>query len=34
MSGSYQMERSDGRMLDVTIPSFSLDSPYAKRIIN
>ncbi|MGE0768649.1 MAG: Co2+/Mg2+ efflux protein ApaG [Hyphomicrobiaceae bacterium] len=34
MSGSYQMERSDGRMLDVAIPSFSLDSPYAKRIIN
>jgi ApaG protein len=34
MSGSYQMERSDGRMLDVTIPTFSLDSPYAKRIIN
>lgn len=34
MSGSYQMQQSDGRMLDVTIPSFSLDSPYAKRIIN
>jgi len=34
MSGSYQMERADGLMLDVTIPSFSLDSPYAKRIIN
>ncbi|MGD9804243.1 MAG: Co2+/Mg2+ efflux protein ApaG [Hyphomicrobiaceae bacterium] len=34
MSGSYQMEGTDGRMLDVNIPSFSLDSPYAKRIIN
>jgi len=34
MSGSYQMELSDGRMVDVTIPSFSLDSPYAQRIIN
>jgi ApaG protein len=34
MSGSYQMEGTDGRMLDVKIPSFSLDSPYAKRIIN
>lgn len=34
MSGSYQMQRADGQMLDVTIPSFSLDSPYAKRSIN
>lgn len=34
MSGSYQMEVAGGRMLDVTIPSFSLDSPYAKRSIN
>ena len=34
MSGSYQMQRSDGRMMDVTIPSFSLDSPYAKRVLN
>ena len=34
MSGSYQMQRTDGRMMDVTIPSFSLDSPYAKRVIN
>jgi ApaG protein len=34
MSGSYQMQDPDGRMLDVTIPSFSLDSPYAKRSIN
>lgn len=34
MSGSYQMQFTDGRMIDVTIPSFSLDSPYAKRSIN
>ncbi|MDX2155368.1 MAG: Co2+/Mg2+ efflux protein ApaG [Hyphomicrobiaceae bacterium] len=34
MSGSYQMQMPDGRMLDVTIPSFSLDSPYAQRSIN
>ena len=34
MSGSYQMQLADGRMLDVAIPSFSLDSPYAKRSIN
>jgi ApaG protein len=34
MSGSYQMQRSDGRMLDITVPSFSLDSPYLKRSIN
>jgi ApaG protein len=34
MSGSYQMQRADGRMLDVTIPSFSLDSPFTKRSIN
>lgn len=35
MSGSYQMQRADdGRMLDIEIPSFSLDSPYALRSIN
>ncbi|MGE0700146.1 MAG: Co2+/Mg2+ efflux protein ApaG [Hyphomicrobiaceae bacterium] len=34
MSGSYQMQRADGRMIDVAIPSFSLDSPYARRSIN
>lgn len=34
MSGSYQMEQAGGPMLDVTIPSFSLDSPYTKRSIN
>lgn len=34
MSGSYQMQLEDGRMLDVAIPSFSLDSPYAQHSIN
>lgn len=34
MSGSYQMELPDGRLMDVTVPSFSLDSPYTKRTLN
>ncbi|MEZ5854689.1 MAG: Co2+/Mg2+ efflux protein ApaG [Hyphomicrobiaceae bacterium] len=34
MSGSYQMQLADGRMMDVEIPGFSLDSPYARRSIN
>ena len=28
MLGSYQMQRNDGDTFDVTIPPFSLDSPY------
>ena len=28
MSGSYMMRRDDGEEFDVTIPAFSLDSPY------
>ena len=27
MSGSYQMTREDGELLDISIPAFSLDSP-------
>jgi ApaG protein len=34
MSGSYQMQRADGTLLDVEIPGFSLDSPYVRRSIN
>lgn len=34
MVGSYQMVDSDGRMFDVAIPAFSLDSPYAKATLN
>ena len=34
MIGSYQMQLSDGTMLNVEIPGFSLDSPHAARSIN
>ena len=28
MAGAYQMQRADGEMFDVDVPTFSLDSPY------
>ncbi len=34
MGGSYQMQMADGGLIDVTIPGFSLDSPYTRRSIN
>ena len=34
MVGSYQMVDQDGRMFDVDIPAFSLDSPYARPTLN
>jgi ApaG protein len=34
MSGSYQMTDEKGKLFDVTIPAFSLDSPYAQRSVN
>jgi ApaG protein len=34
MVGSYQMTDADGRLFDVEIPAFSLDSPYARRRLN
>ena len=34
MLGWYQMEAEDGETFDVTIPAFSLDSPYTLRRIN
>jgi ApaG protein len=34
MSGSYVIERPSGGMLDVKIPAFSLDSPFARRSVN
>lgn len=34
MTGTYAMESPDGRMLDVTIPAFSLDSPDTPRQVN
>jgi ApaG protein len=34
MVGTYQMQTEDGRMLDVVIPAFSLDSPDLPRRLN
>jgi ApaG protein len=34
MVGSYQMADARGRLFDVAIPPFSLDSPFAKRHLN
>lgn len=34
MVGSYQMEDTGGRLFDVAIPAFSLDSPFAPRSLN
>ncbi len=34
MVGSYQMVDEGGRAFSVEIPAFSLDSPYAKRVVN
>ncbi len=34
MVGSYQMVGGDGRMLDVAIPAFSLDSPFSRPVLN
>jgi ApaG protein len=34
MQGVYRMVNEEGEVFDVVIPAFSLDSPYAKRIIN
>ncbi len=34
MVGSYQMTGEDGKLFDIAIPAFSLDSPYAVRSVN
>ena len=34
MAGTYQMESSAGERFDVTIPAFSLDSPYQPVRLN
>ena len=34
MAGSYQMATSDGQIITVSIPAFSLDLPDQNRIIN
>jgi ApaG protein len=33
MSGSYQMETTEGEMFNVAIPAFSLDSPHEIRSV-
>ncbi|MEC9101572.1 MAG: Co2+/Mg2+ efflux protein ApaG [Pseudomonadota bacterium] len=34
MMGTYQMENNDGKLFDVSIPAFSLDSPHQSMRIN
>jgi len=34
MVGNYQMADADGKLFDVEIPAFSLDSPFALRSVN
>jgi ApaG protein len=34
MVGSYQMVDADGRMFDIAIPAFSLDSPFSRPVFN
>lgn len=34
MTGAYQMTQEDGKLFSVTIPAFSLDSPYVRRVVN
>jgi ApaG protein len=34
MVGSYQMEKNDGAVVEIAIPAFSLDSPFARRSLN
>lgn len=34
MVGSYQMTDEAGKLFDVAVPAFSLDSPYAFRSVN
>lgn len=34
MVGNYQMAGEGGRMIDVAIPAFSLDSPFSRPVLN
>ena len=34
MVGSYSMVDEEGRIFDVEIPAFSLDSPFLRRVVN
>ena len=34
MAGSYQMVSESGEQFEIEVPTFSLDSPYGKRVLN
>ena len=34
MSGAYKMVDEDGKSFEIDIPTFSLDSPQARRVLN
>lgn len=34
MVGTYAMTTGDGKMFEVEVPAFSLDSPYARPVLN
>ena len=34
MTGSYQMESQSGERFEIDVPTFSLDSPDSKRVLN
>ena len=34
MVGSYQMTKTDGALIEIAIPAFSLDSPFTRRSLN
>jgi len=34
MTGSYQMESENGERFEIDVPTFSLDSPDSKRVLN
>jgi len=34
MTGTYQMKKNDGKILDAKIPTFSLDTPNLNSVIN
>lgn len=34
MSGSYQVVDEAGNIFDIEVPTFSLDSPFTKRVLN
>lgn len=34
MAGSYRMVNANGEAFDIEVPAFSLDSPFARRVLN